>query len=716
MRPLCLLKLVNPMARIVAMRLGNRCDLLPTIAFVAISVVCLLHTATQLPDCEAAVADTSQSPDMTIVHKIDPAGMIHTQQITSLASSAGGKLLFSGDAGGNIFSWEPSPPFARVKIGKHGGPIASLDFDDVTNALLSVSLDGMLQCWDTKCHELISETKLGNMAAGLAIVAKSSLAVASDESKGVTVFAVPRLQRKGVYPHHRDSICSLTAASGKDLVASADKSGSVHVWNPKNLATAARLEGCGSCIRSMRFSSSANLLAAGAEDGRLYVWNLEKFGECQSVNACSGAITGVEFTGDGKSLITVGQSGVVCRWDVRSLAMLRRTRLDVGRVGSVARLANQKQLAVCSPRQIRLLHADTLDFVVEHEMALTEESLYAISRDGAFLCFGQHTAVAISRLGEKEPQVIPFGAKVTSLAIAKNSKFIYCVAGREVHRIASATGRSNLVTTLPGLGWRHIALRSDETELVLANSTTVLSVNLGDNRIVWDYEVKDNDLLRQFGRDLTAFAAKSGKNGLQSAVKSLELYLRNQGGTLPSNSRLIGECKSAIYAISGKRRDRPSIPNENEVPDPFLPMPGMAEVRMDNIATGQRHATAEVKYGADHWVISPDESVAAVPASKERIVLVDIQGHKMIGYLTLPHVLPKLLGFVASKRFLIVAGPTRSACIMEAKPGGSVVAVFEGLPENAFAAESSSDGLIVYTLHLDGSAWVWRVNKWDKRQ
>lgn len=118
---------------------------------------------------------------------------------------------------------------------------------------------------------------------------------------------------------HTDWLYAMEFSPDGVLLATADRVGGLHVWDPYTGRNFLSLPGHKEAITSMSWISAANtlLLATGSEDGKIAIWDMSKPSEnaqIKNFNAHSGGVASVEYTRDGR-IVSCGRDKVAKLWD-----------------------------------------------------------------------------------------------------------------------------------------------------------------------------------------------------------------------------------------------------------------------------------------------------------------------------------------------------------------------------------------------------------------
>jgi WD40 repeat protein len=108
------------------------------------------------------------------------------------------------------------------------------------------------------------------------------------------------------FTKHETRVLSVVFGQDSELVASADASGKVFIWNAATGNIVRTLDGDGDYVLGLAFSRDGRYLAV-ASWKMVRLWDLEKPQETpQSLGGLAGTINGIAFSPDGKRLAACG--------------------------------------------------------------------------------------------------------------------------------------------------------------------------------------------------------------------------------------------------------------------------------------------------------------------------------------------------------------------------------------------------------------------------
>lgn len=113
---------------------------------------------------------------------------------------------------------------------------------------------------------------------------------------------------------HTDWITAVAYSPNGKLLASADRNGSIHIWDPENGQEMFALAGHPSAVRAISWRGDSKVLASCSEDGTVKTWEMEGGKQVKSWTAHEGGALDVAFAHDG-SLVSCGRNARVRTWD-----------------------------------------------------------------------------------------------------------------------------------------------------------------------------------------------------------------------------------------------------------------------------------------------------------------------------------------------------------------------------------------------------------------
>jgi len=114
---------------------------------------------------------------------------------------------------------------------------------------------------------------------------------------------------------HTDWILAVEYSPDGVLLASADRSGGLVVWEAESGQEYQSLDGHQGPIHAVSWRDDGNVLASGSEDGTVRLWEMQDGKQIRNVKAHDGGVLAVKFAHDGR-LVTAGRDKRVKIWSV----------------------------------------------------------------------------------------------------------------------------------------------------------------------------------------------------------------------------------------------------------------------------------------------------------------------------------------------------------------------------------------------------------------
>ena len=113
---------------------------------------------------------------------------------------------------------------------------------------------------------------------------------------------------------HTDWVTAIAFSPSGQYVASGDRNGNIHVWDPENGQEVFALSGHSTCIRGLSWRGDSKVLASCSEDGSIRTWEMEGGKQVKTWPAHPGGALSLSYSHDGQ-IVSCGRNGKIQIWD-----------------------------------------------------------------------------------------------------------------------------------------------------------------------------------------------------------------------------------------------------------------------------------------------------------------------------------------------------------------------------------------------------------------
>jgi WD40 repeat protein/3',5'-cyclic AMP phosphodiesterase CpdA len=242
--------------------------------------------------------------------------------VLSVALSADGELLATGDANGEVRLWQLPDMRLRFSIRAHAGWVRSVAFRRDSRLLASASDDQSIILWDVRSGAPIGkllghENRVRSLAFSPSDHNDTTLASGSDDDT-VKLWDTASFDCLKTLAGHTDHVRAVDFSPDGMTLVSGSEDCTVRLWKAQTGECAQVFEGHAGWIGAVAFSPDGNVIASGGEDTTVKLWNATG-GEClQTISGHESWIWAVKFSPDQQVLATGGGDKTIKLWNTNS--------------------------------------------------------------------------------------------------------------------------------------------------------------------------------------------------------------------------------------------------------------------------------------------------------------------------------------------------------------------------------------------------------------
>jgi WD40 repeat protein len=235
--------------------------------------------------------------------------------VQSIAFSANGKSMATGEANSNVVLWDVQSSSSRV-LKRHGGSVKALAFSPNGKILASGGDDDQVILWDAVTGDFKNISKKETDPVSSISFSPDGKTLASTDAKGHLYLWDTGTWKELLLPREDARGAFAFTPNGKTWAFSTADS-TIILWDVKSASPQSLpLRRHSGAITSLAFSPDSKFLASGGEDNQLAIWNAVTGTHITSVRE-TGEVSSIAFSPDGRTLASTDRRGHIYFWETQ---------------------------------------------------------------------------------------------------------------------------------------------------------------------------------------------------------------------------------------------------------------------------------------------------------------------------------------------------------------------------------------------------------------
>lgn len=237
--------------------------------------------------------------------------------ILTIASSADGTLLASGNAEGEITLWQTQTGKALTAFSAHDGAVSTLSSSPDGRLLASGSFDKTIKLWrlpDGQAVQVLPEQS--GFVYSVAFSPDGQQLAAGNHDQSITLWNVTTGTLTRTLQGHTNAVACLAFSPDGALLASGSDDHSIRLWQVNDGQMRMMLSGHEANVSSVTFSPDGKMLASGSGDRTVKLWNVNSGQVIATLQGHADFVTSVAFASDGLSVVSGSNDQTVKLWSV----------------------------------------------------------------------------------------------------------------------------------------------------------------------------------------------------------------------------------------------------------------------------------------------------------------------------------------------------------------------------------------------------------------
>jgi WD40 repeat protein len=410
---------------------------------------------------------------------------------------------------------------------------------------------GKVVVWDLAAKSITASYTFDSMGYASALSADGKL-LAVGSSGGVLLYELGKPQPPRELPGGAGIVQALAFTSDGSLVAVADMSGAVRMWNVASGKEHLALRGHTSLVNRLAFAVGETNLVSAATDGELRVWDLTRPVDGVTIAGHEGMIHTLAFSAGGGELTAADTQGKYATYRAETGA--QKADGKGPQTGSFVAALSAKGTWYAAASPIKIVVRDTRSGM---DHTLTGDKLSALklafSPDEQYLAASSLTGETLvwkTATWEQLPPLTGKGPYAWGLVFAPHAPVLATAQGGKVvlHDLEKKTSRT-LKLTVPGLP--NLSYSPDGSLLAIGGTGEVRVYDLAADRERLKIAAtgKETGAL-VFSADNRRLAAVSHASAFQCVVRMYDLESGREVLSLPLSR---GYCTAIAFSPDSRR-------------------------------------------------------------------------------------------------------------------------------------------------------------------
>jgi WD40 repeat protein len=273
-------------------------------------------------DGSTVVSSAADGVIVWYVDKLSPLATTltgHESTVTAVAFIGDGSRLASAAQDGTVRQWDVRHRRELDPLETPQSVMSRLVYVRQARRLIGTTIDGHLVAWDAGSGAIVgrsASTTQNEAISALAVTNDGSIVATADRRGSVVLWNVATL-RPTATMNQRAAVRGLAFSPNGKILASAGDDHTVRLWNvPAGTALGRPLAGHTGLVGAVAFSPDGKLLASGSDDRTVRLWDVRRRATNAVLAGHTDFVLNLRFSADGRTLASSGEDGNVILWDV----------------------------------------------------------------------------------------------------------------------------------------------------------------------------------------------------------------------------------------------------------------------------------------------------------------------------------------------------------------------------------------------------------------